>query len=110
MKETWPFAVMMVLLVVLTTLVSSSKPTGAFVANLPPSWDYTTDEFESPVTIDLNRAFFDADRDSLAFSVVTEGGVNAELSGDVVVLEGAGDAVLSASDGKVLVSKRVKIN
>lgn len=107
MREAWPFAVMMVLLVILTGFVSSSQPTGAFVANLPPSWDYTTDSFSSPVEIDLERAFFDADADSLAFSISADPGVSAEMSGNVVSLSGQGSAVLTASDGQFLVSKTI---
>jgi hypothetical protein len=107
MREAWPFAVMMVLLVILTGFVSSSEPTGAFVANLPPSWDYTTDSFQSPVQIDLERAFFDADGNSLAFSVSTDPGVSAELSGNVVSISGAGSVVLTASDGQFMVSKTI---
>ncbi len=109
MKEVWPFAVMMILLVILTGFVSSSQPTGAFVANLPPSWDYTTDSFSSPVEIDLERAFFDADGDSLAFSVSADPGVSAEMSGNVVSLSGQGSAVLTASDGQFMVSKTITL-
>lgn len=109
MKEVWPFAVMMVLLVILTGFVSSSQPTGAFVANLPPSWDYTADSFSSPAEIDLERAFFDADGDSLAFSVSAGDGVSAEMSGNVVSLSGSGSAVLTASDGSFLVSKTITL-
>jgi len=109
MREVWPFAVMMVLLVILTGFVSSSQPTGAFVANLPPSWDYTTDSFSSPVEIDLERAFFDADADSLAFSVSADPGVSAEMSGNVVSLSGQGSAVLTASDGQFMVSKTITV-
>lgn len=109
MREVWPFAVMMVLLVILTGLVSSSQPTGAFVANLPPSWDYTTDSFSSPVTIDLERAFYDADGDSLAFSVSADPGVSADMSGNIVSLSGQGSAVLTASDGRFMVSKTITL-
>lgn len=109
MKEVWPFAVMMVLLVVLTGFVSSSKPTGAFMANLPPSWDYTTDSFQSPAEIDLERAFFDSDGDSLAFSVSADPGVSAEMSNNVVSISGSGSVVLTASDGKFMVSKTIAI-
>lgn len=110
MKEMWPFAVMMVLLVILTGFVSSSQPTGAFIANLPPSWDYASDEFSSPVQIDLNRAFFDADGDNLAFSVSADPSVNVEFSGNIVSIDGSGEVTLTASDGIVLVSKTIKIN
>jgi len=109
MREVWPFAVMIILLVILTGFVSSSQPTGAFVANLPPSWDYATDSFQSPVQIDLERAFFDSDGDSLAFSVSTDPGVSAEMSGNVVYLSGVGSAVLTASDGKFMVSRTVTL-
>ena len=101
---------MMVLLVILTGFVSSSKPTGAFAANLPPVWDYTTDTFQSPVQIDLNRAFFDSDGDSLAFSVSSDPSMNVEISNEIVYIEGKGEVVLTASDGNILVSKKIKIN
>lgn len=98
---------------VLAAFSSVSTPTSAFVANLPPQWDFSTDEFviNGELRVDLNDAFFDPDYDSLAFSVVAGPGVQAFIEGDVLVVRAvsAGEVKVTASDGKALVTKTLVV-
>lgn len=91
-------------------MLTSLTPTGAFASNLPPKWEMSQDEFSSPAVIDLSRAFDDSDNDVLAFSVASDSSLNAELDGDILTLTGSGSAQITASDGKVLVSKVVVVS
>ncbi len=90
-------------------MLTSLTPTGAFASNLPPKWELAQDEFSSPVVIQLDVAFADVDNDVLAFSVASDKGVIARLNGDMLTLTGVGSAQITASDGKVLVSKVVVV-
>jgi len=112
MKELWYAVLTLLMLGVLAGFASMSSPTGAFVANLPPRWDFPSDHFTSDaqLVISLDRAFFDADGDPLAFSVTPTPGVTAGLKGDQLIISGKGEAVVSASDGKTIVSKTIYLN
>lgn len=109
MKPMLVFVLTAMMLAVLGGLVSVSSPTTAFVANIPPQWDYPTSEFSGSVDIDLADAFFDPDGDPLAFSVAPGQGVFASVQGDRLSASGVGTAVVSASDGKAVVSKRITL-
>jgi len=98
----------------LGSLSSLSTPTTAFVANLPPQWDFPTDVFsvKGELRIDLNKAFFDPDFDSLAFSVDAGPGVLAVVEGDELVVKVGtqGELTVTASDGKARVSKQLFVH
>jgi len=101
---------MVLMLCVLGGLTNMSTPTSAFVANLPPKWELSSDfSFEKELSIDLNNAFFDPDGDVLSFSVVPEEGVTAGIYDDVLIVFSEKDAfvTVSASDGKNVVSQRI---
>jgi len=110
MKELWCFVLMMLLLGVFACFASMT-PTGAFIANLPPRWDYPADEFsyDESFSLDLNSAFFDSDADPLSFSVSPSEGLTAGLYDGVLVILGEGQVVVTASDGHSVVSKTIRI-
>lgn len=111
------FAYVFVLVLMLGTLAlfsGVSTPTSAFVANLPPQWDFTTSEFsvDDELRLDLSTAFFDPDFDPLAFGVSAPDGVYAVVEGDTLVVRLSGEATvtLTASDGKAIVSKNIQVS
>ncbi|VVB81721.1 Uncharacterised protein [uncultured archaeon] len=110
MKELWYFVLMVLMLGVLACFTSMT-PTGAFVANLPPKWDYPTDEFsyDESFSLDLNTAFFDPDGNPLSFSVSPSEGFTAGLYDNVLVALGEGQVTITASDGNSVVSKTIKV-
>lgn len=109
MKHLWQ-PLLLVLLFSILGMLTSLTPTGAFASNLPPKWELSQDEFSSPAVIDLAQAFSDTDNDVLAFSVASDDTLVAQLNGDTLTLTGVGSAQITASDGKVLVSKVVVVN
>jgi len=113
MKELWYLSTMLLMLGVLAGFASMTTPTSAFVANIPPQWDFPTSEFSTDdrLILDLNRAFFDPDGDPLSYSVSPTQGVSAGVDGDKLLIyaEQDGQVVITASDGKVLVSQTITI-
>lgn len=112
MKEFVYIGIMVIMLTMLAGFISTSTPTSAFVANLPPQWRFITDELSgsSMVNVDLKEMFFDPDGDALSFAIRPEEGVSAYLNGDVLSAKGVGFLIVSASDGKAVVSKRLTIS
>ena len=115
MKEVWYLSVVLLMLGVLAGFSSVTTPTGAFAGNLPPQWDFPTAEFStdgSRLNLDLSDAFFDPDGDPLSFSVSPSAGVGAGLNGDVLVIlaEKDGQVTITASDGKMQVSKTIAVH
>ena len=110
MKEVWYFVLVVLMLGVFASFASMT-PTGAFVANLPPSWDYPATEFsvDESLKLDLNTAFFDPDGDSLSFSISPAPGVSAGIYDDVLVVVGEGQLAVTATDGHTVVSQTVKV-
>lgn len=110
MKEVWYFVLVVLMLGVFATFASMT-PTGAFIANLPPDWDYPTTEFsvDESLKLDLNDAFFDPDGDSLSFSVSPADGVSAGIYDGVLVVVGAGQVTVTATDGHTVVSQTVNV-
>ena len=114
MKELWYLVTVLLMLGILAGFSSFSTPTGAFVANLPPQWDFPTSEFaadSSNFELNLAEAFFDPDGDPLSFSISPGDGVNAGLYGDtlVVIVENSGEVTITASDGKNVVSQKIVV-
>jgi hypothetical protein len=114
MKELWYVITVLLMLGVLAGFSSLTTPTSAFVANLPPQWDFPTTEFPtggSQVNVDLKTAFFDPDGDPLSFSVSPGAGVTAGVYDDVLVasVEERGEIIVTASDGKNMVSQRITV-
>jgi len=111
MKEMWYAIIVMLMLSILAGFASLSSPTTAFSVNLPPQWDFSTTEFSSDgqFELNLNNAFFDPDADPLSFSVSPATGVSAGVEGDTLVVIGAGDVIITASDGKSLTSQRITV-
>ncbi len=114
MKEVWYFVLIILMLSFLASFSTMTTPTGAFVANLPPQWDYPTSEFTvegERLTVKLEDAFFDPDDDPLSFSVSPSEGLSAGVYGDVLIVmaDGDGSVVVAASDGQSVVSKTLKI-
>jgi len=112
MKALWHFIAMVLFLSILAVFSSMSSPTGAFAANLPPSWDFVSSDFrcaDSKFVLDLQKTFFDPDGDSLAFSVSPDVGLTAGVYNDVLTVycETDGFVTVSVSDGKNIVSKRI---
>lgn len=110
------FAYVFIMVFMLGTLAlfsGVSTPTSAFIANLPPQWDFATADFavDGELRLDLNSAFFDPDFDPLAFSVSAEPGVYAVVDGDELVVRVADEATVTvtASDGKSVVSKDILV-
>ncbi|MBW3019279.1 hypothetical protein KY329_03790 [Candidatus Woesearchaeota archaeon] len=115
MKELWFAVVILLVLGVLTGLYSETSVTGNFVANMPPKWDYATDQFDfqGQFTLDLNEAFFDPDGDALSFSVKADEGVAAGIRGSSLVVEvPAGDSSVwvTASDGNSQVVRKLSFS
>ena len=115
MKEVWYLSVILLMLGVLAGFSSVTTPTGAFAGNLPPQWDFPTSDFStdgSRLNLDLNDAFFDPDGDPLSFSVSPSAGVGAGLNGDVLVViaEKDGQVSITASDGKMQISKTITVH
>ncbi len=114
MKELWYLMIVVLMLGILGSLASITTPTSAFVANLPPQWDFPTTEFRITDTylyLDLNDAFFDPDGDPVSFAVSPGVGVTAGVYGDVLVVfvEQNGEVIITASDGKNLVSQTIVV-
>jgi len=114
MKEIWYFVSIVLMLGVLASFSTMTTPTGSFVANLPPQWDYPASEFAlegGRLTVNLDDAFFDPDGDPLSFSVSPSVGLSAGVYGDVLIVlaDGDGSVVVTASDGQSVVSKTLKI-
>ena len=115
MKEAWYLSIVLLMLGVLAGFSSVMTPTGAFAGNLPPQWDFSTTEFStdgSKLTLDLTAAFFDPDGDPLSFSVSPSAGVSAGIAGDtlVIIADNNGEITITASDGKLQVSKTILIH
>ena len=109
MKEVWYFVMVALLLGILATFASMT-PTGAFVVNLPPSWDYPADEFDDDsLSLNLSQAFFDPDGDPLSYSVSPSPGLSAGVYGEMLVVMGSGELTVTASDGHTVVSKTLKV-
>src|SRR3989344_2373389 len=73
MKELWYISTILLFFGALAGFANT--PTGAFASNLPPTWELPTDEFSSAdgkITIPLEKAFFDPDGDTIAFSTETK--------------------------------------
>jgi len=113
MKAIWILMVMFLLLGLIAGF-SKMSPTGAFIVNLPPQWDHPTDEFstDGQLILDLSTAFFDPDRDPLAYSVSPGEGVSAGVRGDhlMILTESGGEVTITATDGKTITSKTIFIN
>jgi len=106
---------MLLMLSVLAGFSSMTTPTSAFVANLPPQWDFPTTSFSvdgSTFELSLEDAFFDPDGDPLSFSVAPSAGVSAGVYNDILVayVDQSSTITITASDGKYLVSKKITIN
>jgi len=114
MKEVWYFSVMMLMLGILAGFSSLVTPTSAFVANIPPQWDFPEKDFTTDGTfeLDLNDAFFDPDGDALSFSVSPSNGISAGVYNEVllIIVEQDGEVEITASDGKVQVSQSIGIH
>ncbi len=110
MKETWYFVTILLVLGVFASFASMT-PTGAFIVNLPPSWDYPASEFsvDDSLNLKLDDAFFDPDGDSLSYSVSASPGVNAGIYDGVLVVFGEGQVTVTATDGHTVVSKVLKV-
>lgn len=95
------------MLSLLAGLSNMVAPSGAVVGNLPPRWDLGTVEFTSQARIDLQSAFFDPDGDALSFGIEATKGATAFIDGQTLVANGKGSIIVSASDGKSLVSREI---
>jgi hypothetical protein len=114
MKEFWMLVGILLSLGVIAGF-SSLTPTAAFVANLPPKYDFGTADFlvDSQLSLSLNEAFFDPDGDALAFSVKPAPGVSAGVYGDdLIVLVESGSVNMievTASDGRQQTSQIITV-
>lgn len=112
MREVYYLVVVVLMLGVLAGF-SSLNPTGAYASNLLPVWDYPSSELfaDKELVVDLNKAFFDPDGDVLSFSVAPGKGISAGINSSmlVVLAESDGSIIISASDGKGVVSKKVMV-
>jgi len=85
---------------------SSLTPTAAFIANLPPKYDFGTTDFlvDDQLSLSLSEAFFDPDGDALAFSVKPSPDVSAGVFGDnlivIVTPNSVNEIEVIASDGR----------
>lgn len=114
MKTLWYFTVMVLMLSILASFASLSSPTSAFATNLPPKWDLPSNEFQlndGQFVLNLEDSFFDVDGDPLSFSVSPGDGVSAGVYGSelVVISESGGFVTVSVSDGKNVVSQKVRV-
>ena len=109
MKELWYLILVVLMLTFLASFSSLVTPTSAFIANLPPQWDYPTTEFavNDRLELDLTQAFFDPDADPLSFSVSPGPGVSAGVYGDNLIVLGQGELIITVSDGQHLVSQKI---
>jgi len=114
MKELWYLSTMLLMLGVLAGFASMTTPTSAFFANIPPQWDFPTNDFSTNdrLILDLDKAFFDPDGDPLSYSVSPTAGISAGVDGDKLLIyaEQDGQVTITASDGKVLVSQTIAIH
>lgn len=107
MRMFW-FAVSIIL--ILGVMTGLYWPTGNFVANLPPDFDYPTSDFDGDsLQLDLNKAFFDPDGDVLSYSVETDDSVAAGIKGTTLIASGQGTIFVTASDGAHKVVQRIVI-
>lgn len=109
MKELWYTAFVLLLIGILAGF-TSIQPTGAFVLNLPPSWDLPTTDFSSEGTFELSlaKAFFDPDGNPLAFSVQSRDG-SAKIAENKLVVENNGTYSLAASDGQLITTQDINV-
>jgi len=100
------------MLAVLGIFTAETTPTSAFVANLPPTWDLPSEfSTQSELRIDLTKAFFDPDFDTLSFSVSASPGGVAFIEGDelVVQVDKIVQVSVTATDGQAVVKKTITI-
>jgi len=110
MRLFWFAIALLLVLGVLSGLYEEFSVTGSVVANLPPRWDYPTDDFTNgKLTLDLHDAFYDPDSDPLAFSVESSESVAAGIKGNTLVATGDGTVWVTASDGNTQVLRRIRI-
>jgi len=113
MKELWFLVAVLLMLGVLAGFSNLTSPTSSFAANLPPQWDFPTTEFTIPGRLHVNLldVFFDPDGDILSFSVSPGEGISAGIYNDALVVyaEHDGELTIIASDGKAVVSQKIKV-
>ena len=111
MKELWYISTILLFFGALAGFANT--PTGAFASNLPPTWELPTDEFSSAdgkITIPLEKAFFDPDGDTIAFSTETkEATATIQKGGLYITVENKGTVEIFASDGKMITAKRITV-
>jgi len=115
MKEAWYFSVILLMLGIFAGFSSMVTPTSAFAVNIPPQWDFPTREFvvdSNGLHLNLKEAFFDPDDDPLSFSVSPSAGISAGIDKEtlVVLADKDGEITITASDGKMQVSKTIMIH
>ena len=104
MNRIW-FAIFVLLaLGIVAGFFSQTSPTTAFAVNLPPVWDYATDDFvvNDVLVLNLDNAFFDPDKDLIAYSIVASENIVAGISENELVAKlntDSGNILISASDG-----------
>ncbi|PIN76250.1 hypothetical protein COV18_00425 [Candidatus Woesearchaeota archaeon CG10_big_fil_rev_8_21_14_0_10_37_12] len=113
MKNLWYLAVFLLVIGILAGFSGMQNPTGALIANIPPRWDYATNEFvvQDKLELDLNTAFFDSDSRELAYSVTPSPGITAGIQGSTLIVmpEQSGTIKVTASDGSLLMTKELVI-
>ncbi len=113
MKAIWYLSATL-LLVGIVAGFASITPTGAVIVNIPPRWDFPTDNIvvsEDPIEINCYHAFFDPDGDKLEFNAFASEGVHTTIAEDklLVQAEKSGFIYITANDGKKNVTKAVAI-
>lgn len=110
MRLFWFAIVLLLVLGVLSGLYEEFSVTGSVVANLPPQWDYPTDDFtDGRLTLDLHDAFYDPDHDPLSFRVESSESVAAGIQGSTLIASGEGTVWVTASDGNTQVLRRIRL-
>lgn len=113
MKHLW-YAIVLLLMLSILAGFSSMTPTGAFAANMAPTWDAPTTHYTTEsgiLEIDLSHAFFDPDGDPLQYTVSVAEPLSASINEHqlVIVAPSSGEAMLSASDGKTITLQKITI-
>lgn len=112
MKEYWYFIAMMLTLGILAGFSGLSTPTGALIANIEPEWDFPTQDFNGKdFTLDLSKAFFDADGDTMTYGAKATFGITTSVNGTKlhVKAQQSGTITLIATDGKSVTQQIINV-
>ena len=112
MKEYWYFIAMMLTLGILAGFSGLATPTGALIANIEPTWDFPTQEFNGKdFTIDLSKTFFDADGDSLSYGAKPSEGIHTSVNETMlhVTAQQSGTITILATDWKSVVQQVINV-